>query len=117
MVQENERLLGACDYLKQGNIIALGEKMYQTHHGLQYDFDVSCKELVFLVDYVKKIPEVAGTHMVGGGFGGCTINLVMDDAVENLIAEICIANQEAINLPLTAYQESVENGTSACIDS
>ena len=117
VVQENERLLGACADLKQGNIKALGEKMYQTHHGLQYDYDVSCKELDFLVNYVKPIPEVAGARMVGGGFGGCTINLVKEEAVEKLIADTGIAYQEAMNLPLTAYQVSVENGTGMCAGS
>lgn len=114
VVQENERLQGACDDLKKGNIKALGEKMYQTHNGLRYDYDVSCKELDFLVDYVKATTDVAGARMLGGGFGGCTINLVKEEAVEKLITEISIAYQEAMNLPLTAYQVTVENGTSAC---
>ena len=117
VVQENERLLGACEDLKKGNIKALGEKMYQTHNGLRYDYDVSCKELDFLIDYVKTNAHVAGARMVGGGFGGCTINLVKEEAVEKLIADISIAYQEAMNLPLTAYQVSVENGTGVCAES
>lgn len=115
MVQENERLLGACEDLKKGNVKALGEKMYQTHNGLRYDYDVSCKELDFLVDYVKATTDVAGARMVGAGFGGCTINLVKEEAVEKLITEISIAYQEAMKLSLTAYQVTVENGTSECV--
>ncbi len=115
VVQENERLQGACDDLKKGDIKALGEKMYQTHNGLRYDYEVSCKELDFLVDYVKANADVAGARMVGGGFGGCTINLVKEDAVEKLIADISIAYTQAMHLPLTAYHVSVENGTGACI--
>lgn len=114
VVQENERLLGACEDLRKGDIKALGQKMYQTHNGLRYDYDVSCKELDFLVDYVKTIPDVAGARMVGGGFGGCTINLIKDDAVEKLIADISKAYTEAMGLPLTAYHVSVENGTGIC---
>lgn len=117
VVQENERLLAACEDLKKGNIKALGEKMYQTHNGLRYDYDVSCKELDFLIDYVKTNAHVAGARMVGGGFGGCTINLVKEEAVEKLIADISIAYQEAMNLPLTAYQVSVKNGTGVCAES
>ena len=114
VVQENERLLGACEDLRKGDIKALGQKMYQTHNGLRYDYDVSCKELDFLVDYVKAIPDVAGARMVGGGFGGCTINLVKEDAVEKLIADISCAYTQAMGLPLTRYHVSVENGTGVC---
>ncbi len=114
VVQENERLLEACEDLKRGDIKALGKKMYHTHHGLSYYYDVSCKELDFLVEYVKKIPAVAGARMMGGGFGGCTINLVQEDAIEKLIQGISLAYEEAMGLPLTAYIASIEDGTSAC---
>ncbi len=114
VVQENERLLGACENLKQGDIKALGAKMYQTHNGLRYDYDVSCKELDFLVDYVKTNADVAGARMIGGGFGGCTINLVKEDAVEKLVAAVSAAYQEAMDLTLTTYHVTVENGTEAC---
>lgn len=115
VIQENERLAGACEDLKKADTIALGAKMYQTHHGLRYDYEVSCKELDFLVDYVKTNDAVAGARMVGGGFGGCTINLVKDDAVDKLITDISRDYNKAMNLSLTAYHVSVENGTAACV--
>ena len=111
VVEENKRLLAACEDLKKGDVISLGKKMYQAHSGLRYDYDVSCKELDLLVDYVKAIPEVAGARMMGGGFGGCTINLVKDDHVEKLVADISMAYHEATDLSLTAYRVSIENGT------
>jgi galactokinase len=114
VVQENQRLLGACDDLKKGNVRALGTKMYQTHYGLQYDYEVSCKELDFLVDYVKNNEDVAGARMVGGGFGGCTINLIKEDAVKNLIEQISAAYQKETNLTLSAYAVSIQNGTEKC---
>ena len=114
VVQENERLQGACEDLKKADIKALGAKMYQTHHGLRYDYDVSCKELDFLVDFVKKEPGVAGARMIGGGFGGCTINLVKEEVIEKLANDISLAYQETINLPLTVYYVNIENGTEAC---
>ncbi len=114
VVQENERLLGACEDLKHGNIKALGEKMYLTHMGLRNLYDVSCKELDFLVEYLKNIPSVAGARMMGGGFGGCTINLVKEDAIEKLVTDISMAYTEAMKLPLTAYIASIEDGTSKC---
>ena len=114
VVQENERLQGACEDLKKADIKALGAKMYQTHHGLRYDYDVSCKELDFLVDFVKKEPGVAGARMIGGGFGGCTINLVKEEVIEKLANDISLAYQETMNLPLTVYYVNIENGTEAC---
>ncbi len=116
VVQENERLLGACEDLKKGDVIALGTKMYQTHEGLRHDFDVSCKELDFLVDYTKTIPDVAGARMMGGGFGGCTINLVKEEAVEKLVTNISKAYKEVMKLSLTAYHVVIENGTEACTE-
>lgn len=114
VVEENVRLLGACTNLKEGDIKALGEKMFKTHDGLRTDYEVSCKELDFLVDYVKDSAAVAGARMVGGGFGGCTINLVKEDAVEELISAVSKAYEQAMNRSLTAYLVSVENGTEAC---
>jgi galactokinase len=111
VLEENERLLQACEHLKQGNIDALGAKMFETHHGLRYDYEVSCKELDFLVDYVHTNADVAGARMLGGGFGGCTINLVKEEAVESLTASISKDYHEAMGLSLTVYQVSVENGT------
>lgn len=114
VVQENQRLLGACDDLKKGDVRALGKKMFETHHGLQYDYEVSCRELDFLVDYVKNNADVAGARMVGGGFGGCTINLIKENAVENLIEQISAAYQKEMNLTLSVYAVSIQNGTEKC---
>lgn len=114
VVLENERLIFACEDLKNGDIKSLGEKMFQTHRGLSYDYDVSCKELDFLVEYVRNIYAVAGARMMGGGFGGCTINLIKEEAIEKLVQDISLAYSEAMSLPLTAYIASIENGTSKC---
>ncbi|MFT3907970.1 MAG: galactokinase [Ferruginibacter sp.] len=114
VVEENIRLLAACEDLKKGNIIALGNRMYQSHIGLSTEYEVSCKELDFLVDHVKNIPAVAGARMMGGGFGGCTINLIQDDAVEKTIEEVSIAYEKAMKLPLTSYIAVIDDGTSEC---
>lgn len=114
VIQENERLLGACEDLKLSDIQALGIKMYETHEGLRKGYEVSCKELDFLVDYVKAIPAVAGARMVGGGFGGCTINLIQEEAVKKIIRNTSAAYEAAMGLPLTTYQVSIENGTDVC---
>ncbi|HEX6846369.1 MAG TPA: hypothetical protein VF144_05300 [Chitinophagaceae bacterium] len=90
----------------------VGELMYQTHRGLREEFDVSCRELDFLVDFVRASPDVIGARMVGGGFGGCTINLVKEDAVENLSEKISKEYEENLKLPLTTYVATIENGAS-----
>ena len=114
VVEENNRLLEACKDLQEGNIKSLGEKMFRTHNGLSYFYQVSCKELDFLVAYVSKLPYVAGARMMGGGFGGCTINLVEEDRVEELISQISKAYEQEMNLPLTAYIAITGNGSEAC---
>ncbi|CAN5274351.1 galactokinase [soil metagenome] len=112
IVEEIARLLAACDDLDAGNIKAFGAKMYQTHDGLSKMYEVSCKELDFLVDYVKNNPAVPGARMMGGGFGGCTINLVEDYAIGALTAHITKAYAEAMQRELKVYVANIEDGTS-----
>ncbi len=114
VIQENERLQGACVDLRKGDIHSLGAKMYQTHHGLRNYYDVSCKELDFLVDYTKANSSVAGARMMGGGFGGCTINLVKEDDIESIIEDVSNEYHLAMDLSLTTYIVSTENGTERC---
>jgi galactokinase len=77
VVEEIARTQQAADFLKQANIQAFGDLMYQTHWGLSQGFEVSCEELDLLVSIAEEERSVvAGARMMGGGFGGCTINLV-----------------------------------------
>lgn len=111
VVEENIRLLAACDDLKKGDIAALGKKMYQTHEGLSKQYGVSCKELDFLVDHVKNNSSVLGARMMGGGFGGCTINLVKVEAIDNIIKEVGEAYQLAMKKDISYYIAQTEDGT------
>jgi galactokinase len=88
VVQENRRLLEGCEDLKRGDVAAFGQKMYETHTGLSKNYEVSCPELDFLIDCVKDQPGVLGARMMGGGFGGCTINLVKKEAIQDLISAV-----------------------------
>jgi galactokinase len=115
VVQENKRLLGGCEDLQKNDINALGRKMFETHEGLRKMYAVSCNELDFLVDYVRGNDAVIGARMMGGGFGGCTINLVKEACLEELISEIKPAYEKAMNLPLTYHVASIENGTELVI--
>jgi galactokinase len=116
IVQEMERLNGACDDLRKGDIAALGKKMFATHDGLSNMYEVSCKELDWLVNYARHNESVIGARLMGGGFGGCTINLIEEKAIEKLIAEIQPAYEKEMNLPLSFYVASIENGTEICIE-
>jgi galactokinase len=111
VVAENLRLLAACDDLKNGAIEALGQKMFETHDGLSKHYEVSCKELDFLVNYVRHNPAVLGARMMGGGFGGCTINLVKENEMPNLLKKISIDYKNEMNLDLTPYEAKIEDGT------
>jgi galactokinase len=111
IVQEIERLKTGCEDLLAGNISSLGKKMFATHDGLSKMYEVSCRELDFLVDFVRHRPEVTGARMMGGGFGGCTINLVQESAIEQLLAAIKPAYESAMGLQLDHYIASIENGT------
>ena len=85
--------------------------MFETHEGLSKEYEVSCKELDFLVDAVKNNNAVLGARMMGGGFGGCTINLVKEESIDELIGSLTGLYQQQMDLPLTAYIAQIENGT------
>jgi len=78
VIGEYFRVLAVCDALEKGDYETVGQKMYETHEGLSKDYEVSCEELDFLNDVAKEC-MVTGSRIMGGGFGGCTINLVEDD--------------------------------------
>ncbi len=86
VIQENNRLLEAVKHLESGNLEAFGQLMYGSHEGLSRMYEVSCAELDILVDIARTIPGVFGGRMMGGGFGGCTINLIQANALENFTA-------------------------------
>jgi galactokinase len=111
VVQEIERLTTGCNDLQNGDIISLGKKMFATHEGLSKMYGVSCPELDWLVEFVKTNDAVLGARMMGGGFGGCTINLVKEEAIDALVEAVKPAYEKAMKLPLTYYIASVEDGT------
>jgi len=111
VIDEMDRLNQACQFLKQDNIAELGKCMFKTHEGLSVQYEVSCKELDFLVHFVQSRKEVIGARMMGGGFGGCTINLVKEDQIDSLINSIKPAYEAAMGLPLDYYIASIQNGT------
>ena len=85
VIGEKQRVLDVCDALQRGDFETVGRCMYETHEGLSKDYEVSCEELDYLNDIAREC-GVTGSRIMGGGFGGCTINLVKDECYDNFIA-------------------------------
>jgi galactokinase len=111
VVEEIQRLLDACEYLEKGDIVSLGKKMFETHRGLSKEYEVSCKELDYLVDAVKDNPAVVGSRMMGGGFGGCTINIIKEDAIEEIAAMLSAEYKKSMQLDLITHVVAIGDGT------
>ena len=86
VLDEKDRVLAVCDALEIGDYELVGQKMYETHWGLSHDYTVSCPEADFLVETAQEC-GVTGSRIMGGGFGGCTINLVKDELYDAFIAD------------------------------
>ena len=111
VVKEIQRVQEAVDALEQSDFKALGKLMSETHHGLSQEYEVSCDELDFLVDVVQNEKTVLGARMMGGGFGGCSINLVEKGAENDLINRISKQYQDQFGITLKAYKIKIAKGT------
>ncbi len=111
VVEENERLFKACNALTNYDLNLFGSLMYQTHEGLSKDYEVSCKELDYLVEITKENPSVYGSRMMGGGFGGCTINLIENDAIESIGKTISENYNKKFGLEAKVYVTKINSGT------
>ena len=108
--RENARTLKAAELIQSGDIKGFGKLMYQTHEGLSKNYEVSCPELDFLVDLSKDLPQVVGSRMMGGGFGGCTINLVEEGFVNEFMDLASKAYKEQFDINLTSILVATSNG-------
>lgn len=111
VVEENRRVIQACDDLKKGDFHSFGQRMYQSHAGLQLDYEVSCEELDVLVDIARSIEGVFGARMMGGGFGGCTINLVREGYVRSFTNRIKEQYKQQLGKEINIYKTKVSAGT------
>ena len=87
VLEEKDRVLAVCDALNAGDYETVGKKMYETHEGLSKDYEVSCEELDYLNDLAKEM-GVTGSRIMGGGFGGCTINLLPNDLHDKFVETV-----------------------------
>ncbi len=111
VIEENERVLMAVAQLKSGDLKGLGQAMFQTHDGLSRAYRVSCEELDFLVESVKNLTYVLGARMMGGGFGGCTLNIVEEGKVDEFIEKLEQAYEQEFLMELDAYVVETDDGT------
>lgn len=109
VIEEKDRVLAVCEALEKGDYETVGQKMYETHAGLSKDYEVSCEELDFLNDVAKEM-GVTGSRIMGGGFGGCTINLVPNALHDNFIKEAKKRFNEAYGHEPKIYDVVISDG-------
>ena len=111
VVQENQRLLDGVAALEANNVDAFGKLMYGSHEGLSHMYEVSCLELDVLVDIARQQPGVLGARMMGGGFGGCTINLVREEALAAFMTQVAKQYKASTGKDTYLHVCKIEDGT------
>ncbi len=111
VVEEILRTKKAATLLKENDISGFGKLMFQTHEGLKELYEVSCKELDFLVDAARENKDVIGARLMGGGFGGCTINIVKHEGVESFLVKILSAYKKEFDIHAESYKVKLVEGT------
>ena len=107
---EKDRVLAVCDALNAGDYETVGKKMYETHHGLSKEYEVSCEELDYLNDIARE-DGVTGSRIMGGGFGGCPINLVKEDLYDHFIADVKKKYAERYGKEPKIYDVVIKDGS------
>ena len=110
VLEENDRVHQTTRALSQHDFKGVGELMYESHHGLSREYQVSCTELDILVELAKRDKGVLGARMMGGGFGGCTINLISTNKVDSAVSRIKQNYFEKTRIAPASYEVSLEDG-------
>lgn len=116
VVQENNRVLDSVEQLKQGNLTAFGKNMFSTHAGLRDQYAVSCDEADFLVAQAKATHFVVGARMMGGGFGGCTLNLIPTSEMESFLTTISHQYMDRFQRNLVFHRVRLSAGTAVLVN-
>lgn len=109
VINENMRVLKAVEEIKNKNFKNLGELLYESHQGLQYQYNVSCDEIDYLVNLTKEHSEILGSRIMGGGFGGCTINIVQKNSFK-IINSIAKKYETKFNIKPDIIKVKIANG-------
>ena len=112
VIAEIERTQAAAKDLQKGQLAAFGQKMFATHDGLSALYEVSCPELDFLVKELKDNPNIIGARMMGGGFGGCTINLIKKEATASVVQKLVASYHKTFQKNLLSYEVNIDDGAS-----
>lgn len=112
IVEENLRVRSFISALEKGDFQTCGQVLYATHEGLSKEYEVSCPELDFIVDILKDKSYVLGSRMMGGGFGGCTINIVENNSIEQIKKAVIQPYTEKFNLQPEFYTVEISEGAS-----
>ncbi len=113
IIDENQRVLKMAKALENKDLTIAGNLLYEAHHGISVYYEVSCPESDFLVAFTKDKPEVLGARQTGGGFGGCTLNIVHQNDVENFVQEATVAYKAKFDIDLEAFEVLPSGGTKA----
>ncbi|MTH17774.1 galactokinase [Flavobacterium sp. LC2016-01] len=111
VVKEINRVIKACEALDKGNIELLGQLLFETHYGLSQEYAVSCEELDMLVDTAKADDAIIGSRLMGGGFGGCTINLIKKGHENEVKSKFSNLYLDTFGIELKFYDVKISNGT------
>lgn len=111
VVEENLRLQVGCEALRRNDVVSFGKKMYASHVGLSKLYEVSCPELDYLVELARLEHSIIGSRMMGGGFGGCTINLIRKSFINEVVERISIAYKQRFSTSPTPIICQLSNGT------
>jgi galactokinase len=111
VVNENDRVVQFAEAIKKEDLKTLGELLFQSHDGLSHNYKVSCTELDFLVDIARESPNVLGARMMGGGFGGCTINLVLKSEFKTFKKEVLRGFKNQFGKDCSVYKVKLSQGT------
>jgi galactokinase len=110
VITENARVLSAGDALECGDLERFGELMAESHRSLRDDYEVSSDELDLMVEIAQPLAGVYGARMTGGGFGGCTVNLVADQEIDNFQVRVASEYERATTLKSEIYVCTAANG-------
>ncbi len=113
VIRENQRTLDAARALTEGDLARVGKLMRESHNSLRDLYEVSCRELDVMVDAAEGLPGFCGGRMTGGGFGGCTVNLVREESAEKFAKQIAERYREATGIGPQVYLCSAEDGAEA----
>lgn len=111
VLEENQRVLEASEAIKNNNLEKLGQLLFQSHDGLSNKYNVSCEELDFLVEQAKNNSQIIGARMMGGGFGGCTINIIKKNAIKDYSSHISKEYETKFNKACSFYHVNLSQGT------